>query len=227
MRIPLSPHITHGSTVCTGSACSHMHLLHPLSFSQRSHCQRCNSPIMIRREKGDSLSLGIVCLLPLLLLPPQPAVAAHSPDATEASSHPAGLLPAPLSTHIWGGAPGSGGGGRCSVVLDAPDVERYGGDYIQVHMAANTTVADCAALCCVDVACAAFSFVTPCPWTKGTCVAGQGCCQLKAYANPPIKNTYGSIVRTGTVTRAAPGAWPVPFYPPSSFITSVQLVSGC
>ena len=87
------------------------------------------------------------------------------------------------------------GADDCSVVFDKPDVERFGGDYNKSCLARSATAGDCAALCCADARCAAFSF--------NTLLCGDlPCCQLKSYANVPSNNTYGpAAVRTGVVLR--------------------------
>jgi len=107
---------------------------------------------------------------------------------------------------------------NCSVALDDVELERPGTDYMRV---ANGTLADCVARCCEDPACAAFTFSSPSPISG----CGLACCQLKSVAPPPVRNVHGAAVRTGVALHgvAVPGAWPVPPYPRSDFITNISI----
>lgn len=91
--------------------------------------------------------------------------------------------------------------------IDNKTVIRVGGDYRDVLMPANSTVADCVSACCADAACRAFSFNTPpepgadapgCPESKGA-----SCCKLK-HTQPGLQPSGCPTCQTGTVPHSSP-----------------------
>lgn len=121
---------------------------------------------------------------------------------------------------------------QCTVGVDPPTLERFGGDYKYVALRGeNATVAACGALCCSEPRCDSFSYNHPVPGSglpekcPGEGEPRCGCCQLKA-GKPKLKNnTYGLAVRTGFVTKPPPPPidFPTPPYENSTFITGCTL----
>jgi hypothetical protein len=112
------------------------------------------------------------------------------------------------------------GEGCAPPAMDAPSLTRSGGDFLSAPLlAANASLAACAALCCSTAPCVAFSFNAPQPvdtCVGGSCCAkGGACCMLKGSVPPPAPNPYGAAVASG-VLRGAPG--PAPPFPPSADI---------
>ena len=126
-------------------------------------------------------------------------------------------------------AAGIAAGSICSsnATVDPPNTTRDGDDFASVPLAApNNSLSACIALCCDTPTCAAFSYNNPQP--ERTCIGeqcceqGGVCCMLKNAVPPPINNTYGPAVTTGTAPSSKgvlPG--PTPPFPTSTLITNV------
>ena len=89
---------------------------------------------------------------------------------------------APESTHPgpWPEPVASPGSCAANATFDPPGSIRVGGDYKQVQLPAGATIQDCAASCCSDAACKAFSFNTDADASVGPV------CKHKNAAPAPI-----------------------------------------
>mmetsp|Transcript_20951 Transcript_20951/g.54489 ORF Transcript_20951/g.54489 Transcript_20951/m.54489 type:complete len:515 (+) Transcript_20951:160-1704(+) len=117
----------------------------------------------------------------------------------------------------------------CSFNADPQTVERFGGDYSEIHLAgSNATLGGCAELCCSERRCLAFSFNHPSSSDERVCRESGPCCKLKSRVPPRINNTYGPSVTTGVVARPPlppkpPVVFPVPPGQPSVFLKGCEI----